>query len=90
MKFCPKDGALMMPAKVDERNVLRCPKCGHVEEITDKVRDAYHQKSTVGEDKRRGVMIGEKYESTIDAEELEEYRKQLLENLREAESERED
>ncbi len=90
MKFCPKDGTLMMPARIDGKSVLKCPRCGHTEEITEKVRDAYHQRSAVNEEKRRGVMIGEKYESTIDTEELEEYRKQLLENLREAESERED
>lgn len=41
MKFCPKCGALLLPRKEGNENVLKCPKCGHVERLESGARKAY-------------------------------------------------
>ncbi len=85
MRFCPKDGTLMVPVKKDGQTVLRCPKCGYEVRLTERDKKAYSVKTTVSEDKKRGVMTAAEASSEVDQEELEELRKQLLENLQEGE-----
>ncbi|MEZ0248778.1 MAG: DNA-directed RNA polymerase [Thermoproteus sp.] len=85
MRFCPRDGTLMVPVRKDGQIVLRCPKCGYEAKLTERDKKAYSVKTTVSEDKKRGVMTAAEASSEIDQEELEELRKQLLENLQEGE-----
>lgn len=85
MRFCPKDGTLMVPVKKDGHTVLRCPKCGHEVRLTERDKKEYSVKTIVSEDKKRGVMTAAEASAEIDKEELEELRKQLLENLQEGE-----
>lgn len=85
MRFCPKDGTLMVPVKKDGHTVLRCPKCGYEVRLTERDKRDYSVKTEVSEEKKRGVMTAEERVSEIDQEELEELRKQLLENLQEGE-----
>ncbi len=85
MRFCPKDGTLMVPVKKDGHVVLRCPKCGYEVRLTERDKREYSVKTTVSEDKKRGVMTATETATEIDQEELEELRKQLLENLQEGE-----
>jgi DNA-directed RNA polymerase subunit M len=87
MRFCPKDGTLMVPQKKDGTTVLKCPKCGYEIKLTEKAKEAYRQKSEVTEEKRRGVMVAEERKVEYDKEEMEELRRQLLENLQESERE---
>lgn len=90
MRFCPRDGTLMIPVKKDGRTVLRCPKCGYEVKLTEKDKRAYSVKTEISDDKRRGVMTAAEQSAELDQEELEELRKQLLENLQESEEEGED
>ncbi|MCC6031900.1 MAG: DNA-directed RNA polymerase [Pyrobaculum sp.] len=87
MRFCPKDGTLMVPQKKDGTTVLKCPKCGYEIKLTEKTKEAYRQKSEVAEEKRRGVMVAGERKVEYDKEEMEELRRQLLENLQESERE---
>ena len=87
MRFCPKDGTLMVPQKKDGTTVLKCPKCSYEIKLTEKAKEAYRQKSEVAEEKRRGVMVAEERKVEYDKEEMEELRRQLLENLQESERE---
>ncbi|AFA38310.1 DNA-directed RNA polymerase [Pyrobaculum sp.] len=87
MRFCPKDGTLMVPYKKDSVTVLKCPKCGYEVKLTEKARDAYRQRAEVSEEKKRGIMIAEEKRMEYDQEEMEELRRQLLENLQESERE---
>jgi DNA-directed RNA polymerase subunit M len=77
----------MVPQKKDGTTVLRCPKCGYEIKLTEKVKEAYRQRSEVAEEKRRGVMVAEERRVEYDKEEMEELRRQLLENLQESERE---
>jgi len=85
MRFCPRDGTLLVPVRREGRTVLKCNKCGYEEEVVEAT--TYRQKSIIGEDKKRGVAMEYAIRQEVDREELEEYRKQLLENLRESEGE---
>ncbi|MFN3804024.1 MAG: DNA-directed RNA polymerase [Pyrobaculum sp.] len=87
MRFCPRDGTLMTPQKKNGATVLKCPKCGYEVKLTEKVKEAYRQKSGVSEEKKRGVMVAEERRQEYDMEEIEELRRQLLENLQESERE---
>lgn len=87
MRFCPKDGTLMVPQKKNNTTVLKCPKCGYEVKLTEKAKEAYRQKSEVAEEKKRGVMVAEEKRIEYDKEEMEELRRQLLENLQESERE---
>jgi len=77
----------MVPQKKDGVTVLKCPKCGYEVKLTEKVKEAYRQKSEVAEEKKRGVMVAEERRMEYDREEMEELRRQLLENLQESERE---
>ncbi|MFP3193349.1 MAG: DNA-directed RNA polymerase [Thermoproteus sp.] len=85
MRFCPRDGTLMVPVKKDGQTVLKCPKCGYEVRLTERDKRAYSVKTAVSEDKKRGVMTASESSAEVDQEELEELRKQLLENLQEGE-----
>ncbi|ABL87952.1 DNA-directed RNA polymerase, subunit M [Pyrobaculum islandicum DSM 4184] len=87
MRFCPRDGTLMIPQKKDGITVLKCPKCGYEVKLTEKTKEAYRQRSEVSEERKRGVMVAEERKIEYDQEEVEELRRQLLENLQEAERE---
>lgn len=87
MRFCPKDGTLLVPQKKDGTTVLKCPKCGYEVKLSDKAKEAYRHKSGVAEEKKRGVMVAEERKMEYDQEEIEELRRQLLENLQESEKE---
>jgi len=76
---------LMVPVRKDGQTVLKCPKCGYEVRLTERDRRAYSVKTTVSEDKKRGVMTAAESSAEVDQEELEELRKQLLENLQEGE-----
>jgi len=76
---------LMVPVRKDGQTVLKCPKCGYEVRLTDRDRRAYSVKTAVSEDKKRGVMTAAESSAEVDQEELEELRKQLLENLQEGE-----
>jgi len=87
MRFCPKDGTLMVPVRKNGTTVLKCPKCGHEIRLTEKTREGYRQRSEVSEEKKRGVMVAEERRQVYDQEEMEEMRRLLLENLQESERE---
>lgn len=87
MRFCPKDGTLMVPVKKDGTTVLKCPKCGYEVKLTEKAKEGYRQRSEVSEEKKRGVMVAEERRQVYDQEEMEEMRRLLLENLQESERE---
>ena len=87
MRFCPRDGTLLMPQKKDESTVLRCPRCGYELKLTEKVKEAYRQRSEIAEDRKRGVIVAKERRVEYDQEEREELRRQLLENLQESEQE---
>ncbi|MGC9129970.1 MAG: DNA-directed RNA polymerase [Pyrobaculum sp.] len=87
MRFCPRDGTLMVPHKKDGVTVLKCPKCGYEVKLSEKAKEAYRQRAEVAEEKKRGVMVAEERRQEYDQEEMEELRRQLLENLQEAERE---
>ncbi|AWR99761.1 RPA12/RPB9/RPC11 RNA polymerase family protein [Metallosphaera hakonensis] len=44
MRFCPKDGGIMLPTKKDDKEVLRCKKCGYEEPLDRKAKKAYQIK----------------------------------------------
>jgi len=52
MRFCPKCGTTLMPAKKERRVVLRCPKCNYV---TKKPTKAV---SKIRQEKEKIVVIG--------------------------------
>ena len=52
MRFCPKCGTTLMPAKKERRVVLRCPKCNYV---TKKATKAV---SKIRQEKEKIVVIG--------------------------------
>ena len=76
---------MMVPVKKDGQTVLKCPKCGYEVRLTERDKRAYSVKTAVSEDKKRGVMTASESSAEVDQEELEELRKQLLENLQEGE-----
>ena len=41
MRFCPKDGTLLVPQKKDGTTVLKCPKCGYEVTISERAKEAY-------------------------------------------------
>ncbi|ABP96095.1 MULTISPECIES: RPA12/RPB9/RPC11 RNA polymerase family protein [Metallosphaera] len=53
MKFCPKDGGIMLPAKKGDKEILRCKKCGYEEPLDKKTRKAYQIK----EDKSKSGKV---------------------------------
>jgi DNA-directed RNA polymerase subunit M len=67
--------------------VLKCPKCGYEVKLSEKAKEAYRQRAKVSDEKKRGVIVAEERRLEYDQEEMEELRKQLLENLQEAERE---
>ena len=83
----------MMPYKKGDKMILRCSRCGYEENITKSISDEYRDKKLVSEDKHRGVAI-EKTAVSISKERerelLEDYQKQALEMLYEAERESEE
>ncbi|WP_148682339.1 DNA-directed RNA polymerase [Pyrobaculum neutrophilum] len=89
MRFCPRDGTLLVPQKKDGATVLKCPKCGYEVKLSEKAKEAYRQRSEVADEKKRGVMVAEEKKMEYDQEEMEELRRQLLENLQESEREAE-
>ncbi|MEZ0319580.1 MAG: DNA-directed RNA polymerase [Pyrobaculum sp.] len=89
MRFCPRDGTLLVPQKKDGVTVLKCPKCGYEVKVSGKAKEAYRQRTEVSEDKKRGIMVAEERRLEYDQEEMEELRRQLLENLQEGERESE-
>ena len=86
MRFCPNDGSMLMPVKKGNAMVLRCPKCGYEIAVDDSVKREYRGRTNVGEEKKRGVISAVEMHESMDQEQLEELRKQLLENLQESES----
>jgi DNA-directed RNA polymerase subunit M len=87
VRFCPRDGALLIPQRRGDVILLRCPRCGYEVKSTERLREGYRQKSGVFEDKRRGVIIAKEERVEIDQEQREELRRQLLENLQETDRE---
>jgi len=43
MHFCPKCGSLMKVTKIRDKKVLKCPKCGYVEETQNTQIIAYKE-----------------------------------------------
>ena len=80
MKFCPRCKTMLIPVRKGTKQLLKCSRCGYEEELTDK-------------DKHRMIAIDGTEERKMTSEEremLEDYHKQLLENLYEAERESEE
>ncbi len=93
MRFCPRCRAMLVPTKRNDKQYLRCPRCGYEEEVTDKTRSSYVSTRVITEEKKTGVAVWKESEKAMSAEErelLEDYHKQLLENLYEAERETEE
>ena len=86
MRFCPRDGSMLMPVKKGDSTVLRCPRCGYEESVSEAVRREYRGRTNVSEEKKRGVISAVEIHESMDQEQLEELRKQLLENLQESET----
>ncbi|MEM0188413.1 MAG: RPA12/RPB9/RPC11 RNA polymerase family protein [Saccharolobus sp.] len=89
MKFCPKCGGLMVPAKKDGKEILKCNKCGYEMELSEKEKKEYSIKEK--KDKSNKVLttsiVSEKEGRNLSEElehEREEYYKEVgLELLRE-------
>ncbi|BDB97185.1 transcription factor S [Saccharolobus caldissimus] len=53
MKFCPKCNSLMVPRKINGKNIYKCTKCGYEEEtahsitVTTKVKHSVKEKTLV-------------------------------------------
>jgi len=88
MKFCPKCGGLMIPAKQEGKSVLKCTRCGHIEEVSAETAREYRlverspaeertiTTSVVSKAKWRPPKTSEEWE-----QEREEYREILQELL---------
>ena len=84
---------MLIPTRKGNRQILKCSKCGYEEELTEKTRNEYMSKRIIAEDKHRMIAIDRTEERRLTSEErelLEDYHKQLLENLYEAERESEE
>lgn len=57
MRFCPRDGSLLVPVKKEGRTVLRCPKCGYEEPVNEAVKTAYKSKSVV--EKKNEILVAD-------------------------------
>ncbi len=93
MRFCPRCRSMLVPAKKGNKQILRCSRCGYEEEVTEQTRSGYVTRREIAEEKHTGVAISREAEHTITSEErelLEDYHKQLLENLYETERESEE
>ncbi|NPA70478.1 MAG: DNA-directed RNA polymerase [Crenarchaeota archaeon] len=93
MRFCPRCRSMLVPVKKGDKQVLRCTRCGYEEEVTDKTRSGYVTRREIAEEKHTGVAISSESERGMTSEErelLEDYHKQLLENLYETERESEE
>lgn len=55
MRFCPRDGILMMPVRRSNATILRCPKCGYEEAIDNEAKTAYKSKAII--DKKNDILI---------------------------------
>ena len=54
MKFCPKDGSLLIPKKEKGKTYLVCPKCGYKEEVKEyKTSEKVKKKEEVG----KGIAV---------------------------------
>jgi DNA-directed RNA polymerase subunit M len=58
MKFCPNDRSLLLPARKGDKTVLRCPKCGYEEEVSQGVKNVYQSKTAV-ESKNPVIVVAE-------------------------------
>jgi len=58
VRFCPNDKSLLIPVKKGDRTVLRCPKCGYEEEVSQEVRGRYQSKSAV-ENKNQLIVVAD-------------------------------
>jgi len=93
MKFCPRCKSMLIPTRKGSKQILKCSKCGYEEELTENTRNEYMSKRVIAEDKHRMIAIDRTEERKLTSEErelLEDYHKQLLENLYEAERESEE
>ncbi|MFB6489805.1 MAG: transcription factor S [Thermoproteus sp. AZ2] len=55
MRFCPRDGTLLMPVRRGASTVLRCPKCGYEEPVDEGSKAAYRSRATI--DKKNDVLV---------------------------------
>lgn len=63
MRFCPKDGSLLMPVRRGETTVLRCPKCGYEEPLNETTKNAYRSRSTI--ERREALLVADKAFETL-------------------------
>ncbi|MEZ0249118.1 MAG: transcription factor S [Thermoproteus sp.] len=63
MRFCPRDGSLLVPTRKGETTVLRCPKCGYEEPINDATKSAYRSKSVV--EKKNEILVASAMAETL-------------------------
>lgn len=83
----------MMPIRREDKVFLKCSKCGYEEEISSGARSGYVDKKAVSEEKRKAIAVDRAEVKAISSEErelMEDYHKQLLENLYETEKESEE
>ncbi|AAY80900.1 DNA-directed RNA polymerase subunit M [Sulfolobus acidocaldarius] len=90
MQFCPKCGGLMVPAKKDNKDILRCTKCKFEREMTDKEKKQYSVKENKGKTAKvlTTSLVSDKGEIKLSEDQLaherEEYYKEVgLDLLRE-------
>ncbi len=91
MKFCPKCSGLLLPVKKGDKTILKCQRCGYEEELKKADVNGYVDKKNI---EKKGAVIVDRYTTLGLGEEekelREDYVKQLLENLSEAEREGEE
>ncbi|PUA32149.1 MAG: hypothetical protein B7O98_05615 [Zestosphaera tikiterensis] len=52
MKFCPKDGSMLVPSKEGDEVVLVCPRCGYKEKTNQKEVKGYKLESKTDTNRR--------------------------------------
>ncbi len=63
MRFCPRDGSLLVPTKKGGQTVLRCPKCGYEEPINENTKTAYRSKSVV--ERKNDILVADAMVETL-------------------------
>jgi len=92
VKFCPKCRGIMMPTRRGNKTYIRCQRCGYEEELGRREAREYVDKRRVEERPSAVIVKGAEDEALSEEERelLEDYHKQLLDNLYEAEREAEE
>lgn len=82
MQFCPKCGGLMVPAKKDDKDILKCKKCGYEKEMDKKDKKAYEIKASAKTNKVLTTsIVSEKEGRRRDEDELEQEREEYYKEI---------